>query len=75
MCDILNNTNTVELIQTDTRVFRHHVTFDKNGSKVFLLLTKIKPEYSDILYNTTYLPGPLVGRNRQIQLYINEFSI
>ena len=29
------------------------------GPKVFLL-TKIKPEYSYILYNLTYFPGPLV---------------
>ena len=28
------------------------------GPKVFLL-TKIKPEYSDILYNLTHFPGPL----------------
>jgi hypothetical protein len=27
------------------------------GPKVFLL-TKIKPDYSDILYNQTYFPGP-----------------
>ena len=35
--------------------------------KVFLL-TKIKREYSDILYNTTHLPGSLVCRIRQVPL-------
>jgi hypothetical protein len=38
------------------------------SSKVFLL-TKIKPEYSDTLYNPTYFPDPLVCRIRQIALY------
>ena len=38
------------------------------GPKVFLL-TKIKPEYSDILYNTTHFPGPFVCRIRQVPLY------
>ena len=46
----------------DTWVFQHPVTSDKiDGSKEFLL-TKIKPEYSDILYNPTHFPGPLVCR-------------
>jgi hypothetical protein len=35
------------------------------GLKVFLL-TKIKPEYYDILYNLTHFPGPLVCRIRQV---------
>ena len=39
------------------------------GPKVFLL-TKIKPEYSDILYNPTHFPGPLQCRIRQVPLYI-----
>ena len=39
------------------------------GPKVFLL-TKIKPEYSNILYNPTHFPGPLVCRIRQVPLYI-----
>ena len=39
----------------------------KYGLKVFLL-TKIKPEYSDILYNPTHFPGPLVCRIRQVPL-------
>ena len=33
------------------------------------MLTKIKPEYSDILYNLTHFPGPLVCRIRQFPLY------
>jgi hypothetical protein len=37
------------------------------GPKVFLL-TKIKPEYSDILYNATYFPVFLVCRIRQVPL-------
>jgi hypothetical protein len=36
--------------------------------KVFLL-TKIKPEYSEILYNPTHFPGPLVCQIRQVPLY------
>ena len=40
---------TVELVQSDTQVFRNPVTSDKiYGPKVFLL-TKIKPEYSNVL--------------------------
>jgi hypothetical protein len=41
------------------------------GPKVFLF-TKVKPEYSDILYNPTYFPGPLVCRIRHVQLYTNS---
>jgi hypothetical protein len=49
---------------------RHPVRHPTNiyGSTVFLL-TKIKPEYSDTLYNTTNVPGPLVRRIRQVPLY------
>jgi hypothetical protein len=42
-------------------------------TKVFLL-TKIKPEYSDILYNLTHLPGPLVCRIRQVACCKNSIS-
>jgi hypothetical protein len=35
------------------------------GPKLFLL-SKIKLEYSNILYNTTHFPGPLVCRIRQV---------
>jgi hypothetical protein len=35
------------------------------GPEVFLL-AKIKPEYSDILYNLTHFPGPLVCWIRQL---------
>jgi hypothetical protein len=38
------------------------------GPKVFLL-TIIKPEYSDILYNPTHFPGPLMCWIRQVPLY------
>ena len=31
----------------------------------------MKPEYSDILYNLTHFPGPLVCRIRQVLLYIS----
>ena len=50
---------------------RHPVTSDKKnyGPKVFVL-TKIKPEYSDILYNPRHFPGPLVCWIRQVPLYI-----
>ena len=40
-------------------------------SEVFLL-TKIKPEYSDILYNPTHFPGPLVCRITQFPLYVER---
>jgi hypothetical protein len=39
-----------------------------SGTKVFLL-TKIKPEYSDILYNPTQFRGLLVCGIRQVPLY------
>ena len=55
------NVNTVELVQSDPWVFRRPVTPDKNvWSQSIYALTKIKPEYSDILYNPTHFPGPLV---------------
>ena len=48
-----------------TEFFQHPMTSDK---KVFLL-TKIKPEYCDILYIPTHFPGLLVCRIRQVPLY------
>jgi len=47
------------------------VTSEKKiyGPKV-ILFTKIKPEYSDILFNPTYFPGPLFCRIKQIPLYL-----
>jgi len=39
------------------------------GPKVFLL-TEIKPEYSDMLYNTTHFSGSLVCWIRKTTLYI-----
>ena len=60
-------TYTVELVQSDTEVFRHHVKI--YGPKVFLLLTKIKPEYTGILYALIHFPGPLVSRIRQVPQY------
>ena len=51
---------TVELAQSYTWVFWHPVTSRKiYGPKVFLL-TKIKSEYSNILYNRTHFPGPMM---------------
>ena len=35
-----------------------------------LLLTKLKPEYSDMLFNLTHFPGPLVYQIGQVQLYM-----
>jgi hypothetical protein len=43
------------------------------GPKVFLL-TKIKPEYSNILYNPTHFPGPLMCRIRQVPLNIERVN-
>jgi hypothetical protein len=43
------------------------------GPKVFLV-TKIKPKYSDILWNSTHFPGPMVCRIRQVQLYMYLFA-
>jgi hypothetical protein len=52
---LLWNKYTVKLVQSD---ILWHLT-KIYVPKVFLL-TKIKPEYSDILYNPTHFPGPLV---------------
>jgi len=30
------------------------------------MLTNVKPEYSDILYNPTHFPGPLICQIRQV---------
>jgi hypothetical protein len=56
----------VEFVQPDKWVFW--------GPKVFLL-TIIKPEYSDILYNLTHFPAPLVCRIRQVPMYIWKIYI
>jgi hypothetical protein len=40
----------------------------KNYDPKVFLLTKIKPEYSYILYNLTHFPGSLVWRIRQVLL-------
>jgi hypothetical protein len=66
---------TIITIYSGTCVIRHlsfseilwHLT-KIYGPKVFLL-TKIKHEYSNILYNLTHFPGPLVCRIRQVLLY------
>jgi hypothetical protein len=42
--------------------------------KVFLW-TKIKPEYSDILYNPTHFSGPFVCWIRQVPLYLSIFQL
>ena len=39
-----------------------------DGPKVFLL-TKIKPEHSDILYILTHFTVPLVGQIKQVPQY------
>jgi hypothetical protein len=66
---------TLEPEQSDTWVFRHPVTSDKNVWSQISLLTKIKPEYSDILYNPTHFPGPLVCQIRQVPLYKQNFIL
>ena len=45
-----------------------------DGCKVFLL-TKIKPEYSDILYNPTHFPGPLVCQIRFHCTFVLPFNL
>jgi hypothetical protein len=52
--------------ESDTWVFRHHVTSDNNLWLKVFLLTKIKPEYSDILYNLTHFLCLLVCQIRQV---------
>jgi hypothetical protein len=50
-------TSTVKIVQSDTWVFRHPVPSQLNiyGPKVFML-TKLKPEYFDILDNLIISP-------------------
>ena len=71
MCTLIftNHINTVELVQSEIRVsdILWHPT-KLYGPKVFLL-TKIKPEYFDILYNPTHFPCTWVCRIRQVPLY------
>ena len=65
---------TVELVQSDTWVsdiLWHPTKID--GPKV-VLLTKIKPEYSDIMSNPAHFPGPLVCRIIQVLLYVKTNS-
>ena len=63
--------STVQLVQYDTRVFWHPVTSNKNLWTHSISVAKINPEYSDILYNLSHFPGPLVCRIRQVPLYID----
>ena len=44
-----------------------HLT--KIYSPKVVLLSKIKPEYSDILHNQTHFPRPLMRQIRQVPLY------
>jgi hypothetical protein len=46
------------------------------GHKIFLL-TKVKPEYYDILYNLTHFPGPLqlVCQIIQVALCMIQLSV
>jgi hypothetical protein len=39
------------------------------------VLTKIKPEYSNVLSNPTHFPGPLVCWITQVPLYYRKFVI
>lgn len=62
-------TSTVELVQSNTWVFQHDVTSDKNyGPKVFPLLTKTRVFQHPVQSDT--IPGPLVCWIKQIPLYI-----
>ena len=67
--NILTNQTTALGMYSGTcafRVFWHPTNI--YGPKVFLL-TKIKLEYSDILYNVTHFPDPLVCRVQQVPPY------
>jgi len=57
---------------SNLEVLKQSIQYPTNiyGSEVFLLTT-IKPEYSDILYNPTHFLGTLVCQIRQVPLYIN----
>ena len=48
----------MELVQSNTWVFQHPVTSDKNLRSQSISFTTIKSEYSDILLIPTHLPGP-----------------
>ena len=56
-------------MQSDLWVFRHPVTSDKNVWSQSISVNKIEPGYSNILYNPTHFPGPLVCRIGQVPLY------
>ena len=57
--------NTVELVQSD--ILWHSTKI--YSPKVFLL-AKINPEYSNILYNPTHFPVPLVCQIIPVPLYL-----
>ena len=64
--ELIKHWCSVELVQSDTEfsyILRHLTKI--YGSNVFLL-TKIKPEYSNILYNPRHFTGSLVCRIRQV---------
>ena len=68
-----NNSNDYELIKRIRRqvikliYIRIPSSFDIRQK--FMVLAKIKPVYSDILYNPAYFHGPLVYWIRQVPLY------
>ena len=70
------NFNEVEhKIYSGTCAIRHLSFPTKIYSPKLFLLTKINTEYSDILYNPTHFPGPLVCQIRQVPLYKNKKKI
>ena len=59
----------MELVQSETWVFRHPVTSDKKLWSQSISVYKNQSEYSDILYNPTHFPGPFMCWIRQVPLY------
>jgi len=74
VCDHCVKTYTVNLCNPTPEfsdILWHQVNI--YGPKVFLL-AKIKPECSDILYNPTYFPGPLVSFWRPWSVSFSHFN-
>jgi hypothetical protein len=70
LCDFVTNMHLSYMIYSGTWVYDMMWPPKKMYGPRLVLLTEIKPEYSDILYKPTHFPGLLVCQIRQVPLYL-----
>ena len=68
-------TCSVQICYTGTCAIRYLNFPTRSYGPIVFLLTEIKPEYSDMLYNPTHFSGSLVYWIRKTPLYIYRETI